>query len=404
MDFNGGGVVEPSSSPLVRSLASSRVTAAILAAPAPLAPASTKLLATPRIPPRRINRVPTKVLDAPALGDDFYASLLDWSSTNVVAVALGRNVYSWNGATSAVSPLVELPVGASASSVAWSDRAAHVAVADVTGGVCLLDAATHSTVRSYADHKGRVGALAWAGPLLATGGKDRAIVLRDVRSPRIAESVLKSAHASDVTGLKWAPDWRSLASGGADHLVHIWDASLARPRGGSGSVAGLVGDSDASGPRQTIRGHRGVVKGLAWSPHTAGLLASGGGIADRSIRITDILGGRDLVPLPVDTGSQIGGLVWSTTTDELASVHGAPDNCLSLWRARSLGRIASLTGHTARVIYLSLSPDGESVVTGAGDESLRFWSVFPSSVRSSRSNDVDDSSVTFAQRQTFDIR
>ena len=30
-----------------------------------------------------------------------------------------------------------------------------------------------------------------------------------------------------------------------------------------------------------------------------------------------------------------------------------------------------------RVLYLAMSPDGQTVVTGAGDETLRFWSVFP---------------------------
>ena len=30
-----------------------------------------------------------------------------------------------------------------------------------------------------------------------------------------------------------------------------------------------------------------------------------------------------------------------------------------------------------RVLYLAMSPDGESVVTGAGDETLRFWNLFP---------------------------
>jgi len=41
-------------------------------------------------------------------------------------------------------------------------------------------------------------------------------------------------------------------------------------------------------------------------------------------------------------------------------------------------KIATLTGHTYRVLYLSMSPDGQSIVTGAGDETLRFWNVFPS--------------------------
>lgn len=39
--------------------------------------------------------------------------------------------------------------------------------------------------------------------------------------------------------------------------------------------------------------------------------------------------------------------------------------------------VASLTGHTHRVLYLAMSPDGETIVTGAGDETLRFWNAFP---------------------------
>jgi len=38
---------------------------------------------------------------------------------------------------------------------------------------------------------------------------------------------------------------------------------------------------------------------------------------------------------------------------------------------------ATLTGHTYRVLYLAMSPDGQSIVTGAGDETLRFWNIFP---------------------------
>ena len=39
--------------------------------------------------------------------------------------------------------------------------------------------------------------------------------------------------------------------------------------------------------------------------------------------------------------------------------------------------VASLTGHTHRVLYLAMSPEGETIVTGAGDETLRFWNAFP---------------------------
>ena len=41
--------------------------------------------------------------------------------------------------------------------------------------------------------------------------------------------------------------------------------------------------------------------------------------------------------------------------------------------------MATLTGHTYRVLYLAASPSGEGIITGAGDETLRFWNIFDSS-------------------------
>lgn len=41
-------------------------------------------------------------------------------------------------------------------------------------------------------------------------------------------------------------------------------------------------------------------------------------------------------------------------------------------------KIASLKGHSYRVLFLAMSPDGSTIVTGSGDETLRFWNVFPS--------------------------
>ena len=50
---------------------------------------------------RKIARSPFKVLDAPALQDDFYLNLVDWSSHNVLAVGLGTCVYLWSACTAA---------------------------------------------------------------------------------------------------------------------------------------------------------------------------------------------------------------------------------------------------------------------------------------------------------------
>lgn len=54
---------------------------------------------------RTIARHPERILDAPGLLDDYYLNLLDWSSNNVVAIALNKSVFLWNAATGDVDEL-----------------------------------------------------------------------------------------------------------------------------------------------------------------------------------------------------------------------------------------------------------------------------------------------------------
>lgn len=59
-------------------------------------------LQTPKKMTRYIPKTPYKVLDAPELHDDFYLNLVDWSSTNCLAVGLGSCVYLWSAVTGKV--------------------------------------------------------------------------------------------------------------------------------------------------------------------------------------------------------------------------------------------------------------------------------------------------------------
>ena len=121
--------------------------------------------------------------------------------------------------------------------------------------------------------------------------------------------------------------------------------------------------------------HTAAVKAIAWSPHQHGLLASGGGTADRCIRFWNTATGSHLNSM--DTGSQVCNLIWSKNVNELVSTHGYSQNQIIVWRYPTMSKLATLTGHTLRVLYLAISPDGQTIVTGAGDETLRFWNVFP---------------------------
>jgi cell division cycle 20-like protein 1 (cofactor of APC complex) len=70
-------------------------------------------------------------------------------------------------------------------------------------------------------------------------------------------------------------------------------------------------------------------------------------------------------------------LIFSKNVNEFVSTHGYSENQITIWKYPSLKKVATLTGHTFRVLYLAMSPDGQTIVTGAGDETLRFWKIFP---------------------------
>nr|CAD7592097.1 unnamed protein product [Timema genevievae] len=315
----------------------------------PLSAKSQKLLRSPRKATRKISRIPFKVLDAPELQDDFYLNLVDWSSQNVLSVGLGSCVYLWSACTSQVTRLCDLSGDAnSVTSVAWNERGNLVAVGTHHGYVQVWDVSMNKQVNKMMGHSARVGALAWNSDILSSGSRDRLILQRDVRTPSIVPERKLVGHRQEVCGLKWSPDNTCLASGGNDNRLYVWN-------------------THSLSPIQTYTEHLAAVKAIAWSPHQHGLLASGGGTADRCIRFWNTLTGQAMQC--VDTGSQVCNLAWSKHSSELVSTHGYSQNQILVWKYPSLTQVAKLTGH-------SMAPDGEAIVTGAGDETLRFWNVF----------------------------
>ena len=92
-------------------------------------------------------------------------------------------------------------------------------------------------------------------------------------------------------------------TGGNDRLLYIWSAN-------------------STHPILRYSGHSAAVKAIAWSPHQRGLLASGGGAADRCIRFWNTTTTTNTAVSCMDTGSQVCNLVWSKNVNELVSTHG----------------------------------------------------------------------------------
>lgn len=252
--------------------------------------------------------------------------------------------------------------------------------------------------------------MAWNQHVLSTGSRDRTILHRDVRLPAQSFATLRG-HKQEVCGLRWNHETNQLASGGNDNKIFVWD-------GVDESWLHRWGEAEG--------GHKAAVKAVAWSPHQRGLLATGGGTADRCIKFWNTVStnqhsansalantataGHESInmntfsasatalsdpsadPTPInpnlirshDTGSQVCNLMFSQLTSEIVSTHGYSQNAINVWKYPSMSQVVSLTGHTYRVLYLSMSPNGDTIVTGAGDETLRFWDVFGSKAKEKR--------------------
>ncbi|KAL4445506.1 hypothetical protein ABPG74_004580 [Tetrahymena malaccensis] len=317
-----------------------------------------------------------KVLDAPGLIDDFYLNLLDWSQRNLLAVALGSTVYVWNGQNNQVlkmcdvtkipNPLIQdqsphVLEQNKVQSIQWSQSGNLLGVGDANGIISIYDLHTQKRLNSLPLHTDRIGSLAWRDDfIVASGSRDKSIFCTDIRisTPNNKRCIQRfTGHKQEVCGLKWSFDHQMLASGGNDNKLFVWSLRT-------------------STHLNKFQEHKAGVKAIAWSPHQHGLLVSGGGTADRTIRFWNTQLGEQVDCIEVN--SQVCNLVFSKNENEFVSTHGFQDNDIIVWKYPTLQKIACLTGHTCRVLQLGLSPCSTKIVTGAGDETLRFWDVFKS--------------------------
>ncbi|XP_027875201.1 cell division cycle protein 20 homolog [Xiphophorus couchianus] len=311
---------------------------------------------------RYISSTPDKILDAPGLRNDFYLNLLDWSSRNVLAVALDNSVYLWDASQGDITLLVKMEREEDyICSLSWTKEGSYLAVGTSDCKVQLWDVENQKRLRSMTSHTARVSSLSWNDYILSSGSRSGHIHHHDVR---VADHLISTlaGHSQEVCGLKWSPDGRYLASGGNDNLVCLW------PRvqeGSSNSEGQLI---------RRLSEHQGAVKALAWCPWQSNILASGGGTSDRHIRIWNVNSGSCVSSL--DTQSQVSSLVFAPNYKELVSAHGFAHHNVVIWKYPSLSKVSELNGHDGRVLSLVLSPDNTTVATVAGDETIRLWKSF----------------------------
>lgn len=319
-----------------------------------------------KAPARVIPELPKKTLDIPNLVNDYYLNLLHWGSADLLAIALGPTAYIWHPDSGQVDSALTLDdPSAYVSSLQWAPGGRQLAAGTSTNSTLLYDLHTESILRELdGQQTNRISSLSWASDhLLSAGSRDSSIVNYDLRMPHPAVFTY-TGHAQEVCGLAWSADGNTLASGGNDNVLCIWDARM--------SSAG----SPAYEPRLRLTDHSAAVKAVAWCPWQRNTLASGGGTADRCIRIWNTATGENIKC--VDTGSQVCAIQWADHHKELVSSHGFSDYQLIVWRYSDMTKLQELRGHTKRVLNLAKSPCGKTICSASEDETLRFWDIFES--------------------------
>ena len=324
----------------------------------------------------KITRSPVRILDAPSLQNDFYLNILDYSSQNVIGLVLGDFVYLWSEGKS--WPLFNASsLGLSPTSLSFNEDGRILAMGTNSGVVQTRDlrSNTDKPLLSQKMHKNRVGVLSWKNDLLFSGSKSGLICCKDVRMPMNKNARVFTSHVQEVCGLKCYFDGSLLASGCNDNKVLIWDI-------GSGKV---VHSFD----------HKAAVRALSWNPHRLGTLTTGGGTNDQTVYHWSTMTGQLVSKNQV--GSQITGVFWCKHANYYVTTQGYSTNDIIVWDGEKNEKIATLDGHSSRVIYAALAPNSSTLVTAAGPpcSTLKFWNVFPKNDLSKRS--VPDSALYLFQ-------
>lgn len=291
------------------------------------------------------------------LADNTPVGELAFSPTdpNLLAVSVDEAVQLWWVNPAAPIGRLEGPAG-ELRSLAFSGDGQQVAAGDRSGTIWvweITDNLAPSSPQTLAGHEQAVLSLAFSsdGRWLASGDLDGQIRLWDLTAGTSEPQLLPSTHLDGISGLAFSPDGQVLASASFDGLVNLWDLATLEPTplpfentldiealafspdgkylviGGGDNNVGLVWRWDlAAAEGITLRGHRGRVLSLAFSPN-------GQTLASASF-----------------------------------------DGTVQLWEIESpMISPTILSGHQDGVRSVSFSADGQWLATTGDDLSLKLW-------------------------------
>ena len=204
------------------------------------------------------------------------------------------------------------------------------------------------------------------GKTLASGGYDRVVKLWDIETGAARKTL--EGHGSAIWSVAFSPEGRLLATAGAGERIHVFRTT-------DGAPDPILEDvSPASG------------RVVAFSPD--GTLLAGGDNSGQ-IKLWRVNDGQLVrqISAHAATAESITALAFSSYSTLIAS--GGADAVAKIWRVSDGSPLRSLSGHSATIYALAFSPQGDLLVSGSGDTTLKLWRVGDGNLNYTLTNHTD---------------